>query len=221
MMDSVTGQGDEAIRDKQADRILGRIQHRRRQVIALLIFLAGIALLFTQSWWESETDLHEAIEAVGLWLIAVCIGGRAWCTLYIGGRKKVELMTYGPYSLSRNPLYVFSLIGAIGVGAQLGNLTLPLVFGLLCYLVFSIVIFCEEQFLAATFGAAYQAYKVKVPRFFPRLHGYRDPGQLRFSPRHFMLTVRDGLVFLAAFPLFEGVEMLQEVGILPVLLKLP
>lgn len=40
-------------------------------------------------------------------------------------------------------------------------------------------------------------------------------------PRFFLTTLRDGLVMLIAFPLFEGLEHLQDIGWIGVLLHLP
>ena len=42
-------------------------------------------------------------------MILICILGRTWATLYIGGQKQRELVTKGPYSVVRNPLYLFTL----------------------------------------------------------------------------------------------------------------
>ena len=51
--------------------------------------------------------VHTFIEMVGVTLAIVCIGGRLWSCLYIGSRKNRELVTTGPYSITRNPLYFF------------------------------------------------------------------------------------------------------------------
>jgi protein-S-isoprenylcysteine O-methyltransferase Ste14 len=48
--------------------------------------------------------------------------GRTWCSLDISGRKKRELVTVGPYALVRNPLYIFTLLEAFGIGAQSGSM---------------------------------------------------------------------------------------------------
>ncbi|MGU9537294.1 methyltransferase family protein, partial [Proteus mirabilis] len=86
------------------------------------------------------------VEHLGMVAIMVCVLGRAWCALYIGGRKKQEIVTSGPYSLCRNPLYVFSVIGAFGVGAQTGSLSVGLAFALACWGVFLIVARREESY---------------------------------------------------------------------------
>jgi len=40
-------------------------------------------------------------------------------------------------------------------------------------------------------------------------------------PQFFLTTLRDGLVFLLAVPLFESVEHLQDLGWLAALVRLP
>jgi protein-S-isoprenylcysteine O-methyltransferase Ste14 len=43
---------------------------------------------------------------------------RLWSTLYIGGRKRVVLVSDGPYSLCRNPLYVGTFLIALSNAEQ-------------------------------------------------------------------------------------------------------
>lgn len=197
---------------------LGRYQSLRRFWLAIVILIAGGVLLFVSSAWRSEAA-HDFIESFGLAFIGIAIMGRLWCTLYIGGRKAGEIVSAGPYSVSRNPLYVFSTIGAIGVGAQSGSLFITALFGVLCLFAFSIVAKREERFLTAQFPGAYPEYFKRVPRFFPRLSLYRDEPSLTVLPHRVYTTLVDGLVFFAALPAFELVEYLQDSGILPVLLR--
>jgi protein-S-isoprenylcysteine O-methyltransferase Ste14 len=46
-------------------------------------------------------------------------------------RKIEELVTVGPYSVMRNPLYFFFILGGIGVGAQSGSVVVALICGVL------------------------------------------------------------------------------------------
>ena len=62
-------------------------------------------------------------------------------------------MDRGPYSVSRNPLYVFSFIGAFGMGAQTGSVLMSCLFTLIAFLVFYATVRREEDWLKATFGA--------------------------------------------------------------------
>jgi hypothetical protein len=151
----------------------------------------------------------------------ICIAGRTWCALYIGGRKKKVLVDQGPYSVSRNPLYLFSVLGGLGVGLQAGNLTTGLVLGLFIFMLFSVVIAQEEAFLKGRFPGDFAAYAAAVPRWGPRLSNWHSDLELIVQPRLVLVTFRDALWFLAAIPLLEGIEMLQNAGWLPVLLHLP
>lgn len=165
--------------------------------------------------------LEHPVEHLGLVCILACILGRAWCSLYIGGRKKQEIVDVGPYSISRNPLYVFSFLGAFGVGAQTGSLVVAVVFAAAAYVVFRVVVGREEAFLVQTFGAPYQAYVARTPRFMPNLSLWRDDDVLSIRPVFFLRTVRDGLVFLLAVPVFESLELLQRAGGITPLFQLP
>jgi hypothetical protein len=143
-----------------------------------------------------------------------------WCTLYIGGRKSSEIVRLGPYSMSRNPLYVFSSIGAFGIGMMTGSLTVSLVLAVLCYIAFHFVILAEEGYLEKSFGETYLAYKREVPRFFPKLSLYKEANILSVRSSMLYKTLTDGLVFFVSYPLLELVEYLQNAHILPVLLRL-
>src|SRR5690606_35658520 len=102
------------------------------------------------------------------------IVGRLWSTLYIGGRKSAQVVTGGPYSITRNPLYLFSSIAAAGVGAQMGSILATIGFGVFCALAFHFVILREEKFLKTALGEDYRAYLAAVPRFFPKFSLYRE-----------------------------------------------
>lgn len=200
-------------KDTKAD--LAAYQRKRRQVLAIIFTVIGVGLIFVGS---AHGELwHERIESIGSMLILIGIGGRLWSTLYIGGRKSAEVVETGPYSIMRNPLYFFSSVAAMGVGAQAGSVILAIAFAVFCWLAFLVVIRREETFLEASFGAPYADYMARVPRFFPNPKLYRDQELVTFQPRLLNRTLVDGLAFFASIPLFELMETLQEAGWLPVL----
>lgn len=193
---------------------------RKVGALAALIALTGLTLV-SQSATGLESHMHEGVEAIGLAAIVFAIVGRAWCSLYIGGRKKAEVVSRGPYSITRNPLYVFSFFGAFGVGAQSGSLTIAVLFMLASYGIFFLTVKREEAWLGATFGSQYAVYQARTPRFWPRLSLWRDEAELSVRPSFFLTTIRDGLVFLLAIPLFETIDLAQAEGWLKVLARLP
>ncbi|MCJ8142690.1 isoprenylcysteine carboxylmethyltransferase family protein [Ancylobacter sp. A5.8] len=202
---------------------IAAVQSLRKSVLFVLGALAVSALLFGASLWPDggEASLHEIIETIGRALIVLAILGRTWCSLYIGGRKKAEVVDLGPYSICRNPLYVFSFIGAAGAGAQFGSMTAALAAAIITVLVFAIVVRKEERFLTERFGEAYLAYKARVPRFVPNVRLWRNTTTLEIRPQLVVRTFVDACVFLAAIPLAEGIEMAQRHAVLPVLWMLP
>lgn len=190
------------------------VQHRRKwfaglALLALLALAASVRSVaaFNGAW-------HEGVEAFGLALIIIAIVGRGWCSLYIGGRKKAEIVDRGPYSVTRNPLYIFSFIGAFGIGAQTGSLVIGAVFAAATFLVFLRTVGREEAWLAANFGDHYDAYRQRTPRFWPNPRLWRDAEELTIRPAFFVRTLRDGLTFLAAIPVMEGIERLQAAGLI-------
>jgi protein-S-isoprenylcysteine O-methyltransferase Ste14 len=203
------------------ERALGRVQARRRQVVILAILTVAAALLVVAPSENGDSDYHVWIEFGGFVAILAAIGLRLWCTLYIGDRKSDELVTTGPYSVCRNPLYLGSMLGAVGVGMQTGMASFALLCGLICWAIFAVVVRREEAFLHGRFGPAYARYCVRTPRFWPRFDLYDDgSGGGVFTTRSLKKTLRDGAVFFLALPLTEVFENLHEAGVLRALVSL-
>lgn len=200
-------------------------QRNRMQFLWLIAPLLVALLLVTRPVLGGESEFAENLEIAGLLLVVACIIGRCWSVLYIGDHKNTALVQNGPYALTRNPLYLFSSIGLAGIGFMTESVVLGVFFFFLSWAIFSYVISREEPFLAAKFGAAYQAYKVRVPRFLPRFtpaypadHQHTD--QVTFSPKALRRTFMDALYFLLAFPALELFDMVKQAGWIPQLLPL-
>ncbi len=200
---------------------LQQLQRRRKQALRVLAGVCVVLLLVVESSWRaSAPGFLEVLRFLGLSLILLCIFGRTWCTLYIGGHKKRELITAGPYSLVRNPLYFFTFVGTAGLGLLAGSLVLACAFFLLSVAVFTPVVRAEETFLAQAFGDEFRRYAARTPRFWPRLSHWNDAEELRVRPTLVVRTFADASLFLLAVPLLWLRELAHASGWLPTLLWL-
>lgn len=193
-----------------------KVQRLRKMVIWAFLIAALAAIPFVGSRGDLGVNTHELLQTVGLCAIFICIIGRSWCSLYIGGRKKAEVVQTGPYSVCRNPLYLFSFLGTAGIGAQTGSFVITGVFVIAAMGLFYAVVGKEEQWLSTRFGYDYDAYKTRTPRFLPNFSLWRDEQSLVVNPRFFLRTVGDGMIFVLAVPLFEAISIAQSTGLLPV-----
>jgi protein-S-isoprenylcysteine O-methyltransferase Ste14 len=207
--------------DSSPPIVLGAVQLLRKRLLVLAAIALGACFIVMGSRWPDGQLAHEGIEFAGIILIVLCILGRTWCSIYIAGRKDVNLVMVGPYSVSRNPLYFFSILGAIGVGAQFGTFTSALVVGLLAWFVFELVVTQEEKSLKAVYGQVYSDYLSRVPRFLPRWSQWHGVATLEVDPQRVTRTFLDACVFLLAIPLAEVVEYLQDTGAISVLFRVP
>jgi protein-S-isoprenylcysteine O-methyltransferase Ste14 len=101
------------LKPSEAPNLLG-VQKARKRALFAILFLVACTLPFVRSVWDWQGPVQEWIENVGFSLVLLAIIGRCWASLYIGGRKVRELVTHGPFSIVRNPLYVFSLLARSG-----------------------------------------------------------------------------------------------------------
>lgn len=199
---------------------LVRQQWQRKLIIVVAIAIGiGVVLASRPSWSEGSLP-HEALERAGILLILIAIVGRTWCSMYIGGRKLAALVTDGPYSMSRNPLYVFSSIAAFGVGAQLGSVVIATVCALVSLAIFWLVVSHEEQALAQRFPSEFQAYRARVPRFLPDPCLWQDADTLVVRPALVHRTFRDAMLFLLAAAAMKGVEGVRDALPIGALLRL-
>ena len=83
-------------------------------------------------------------------------------------KKNEELTTAGPYAYTRNPLYLGSLIIALGFAIAARNLWVLFIMAVMFFAIYLPVIRSEEEFLRRAF-AEFAAYAKNVPRLFPRL----------------------------------------------------
>ncbi|OHV76273.1 isoprenylcysteine carboxylmethyltransferase family protein [Rhizobium sp. LCM 4573] len=196
-------------------------QKKRIILLWLLAIGFGALIMLTQPRIPEGSYWHEIIESCGLALVLVAVLGRLWSILYIGSKKNSELVTLGPYSMTRNPLYFFSITGLAGIGLMFGSLVATLGLLVVASLVFRYTARREAAFLHAKFGNSYEDYARQTPLIFPRRELYASSAEVTFSVKALVTTFRDCLPFLALYPLIELVEYLHGTGALHALILLP
>ncbi len=181
-------------------------------------FLA--AVLLTGSRWQG-TLVADLLFLVGLMLAAVGMVGRIWCLVYSSGYKSSQLVTAGPYVVSRNPLYFFSFIGLIGIGLSTATLTLTALVVLFFWSVYPAVIDGEEEFLRTRFGAQYTAYCERTPRFFPNWKLFSEPDSYEVQPKTLRRSLGGVLWFIGLPALIHILMEMREMGLIGWLALLP
>jgi protein-S-isoprenylcysteine O-methyltransferase Ste14 len=86
-------------------------------------------------------------------------------------QKDKQLTTSGPYAHTRNPLYLGSLLLAVGFAVAARNWWIVAVMVVMFAAIYAPVIAGEERYLRRAFPE-YEDYARRVPRMFPRLTPY-------------------------------------------------
>ena len=188
------------------------LQNHRILVSRVFAALLIAVVLSTESL-EEGTLTATVLFISGLVLIGIATVGRLWCSLYISGYKDNQLITVGPYSVSRNPLYFFSFLAFAGVGLATETFTLAVILPVFFAFVYPFVMRREERDLRARFGPTYDAYAARVPRFLPNPSIYAEPPTWVVDTRRFRRTMLDVVWFVWLAALLEFVEAIHALGI--------
>lgn len=175
----------------------------------------GLLVVVSDSRWENHPLLSAIFFGLGCALVGISTVGRLWCSLYISGYKSRTLITVGPYSLCRNPLYLFSFCGAVGVGLATETLIIPAIAGVIFALYYPAVMRAEEGKLSTLHGEDYAAYMKSVPSFLPRSLKVSEPDEYVVNPRTYRKSMIDALWFVWLVGIVELAEALRHAGILP------
>lgn len=181
--------------------------------IALILTL--FVVLFSRQYWTEESPYHELFEVIGVILTGICAMGRVYATAYLGGNKNEKLITHGIYSVVRNPLYFFSLIGITGVSLMSNHIVIMIALPSFFAFLYTGLIDREQEFLREKFGDDYKAYAKKIHAMIPSFSNYSAPEQILVQPRFLTKAMQDAIWWLAALPIIELCEYLQEQHIIP------
>ena len=112
----------------------------------------------------------------------------------------------GPYSICRNPLYLFSTIGVLGFGLMLQSLIYAALLTSVIFLIFIWTIRKEEAFLRQKFGESYATYADRTPRIVPT--------NIKIMNHALSLTINVQvlILFVLLIPISEVFEILRELN---------
>jgi len=131
---------------------------------------------------------------------AVVISGeliRTWAVSYAGSETRTtdgvggsNLVTQGPFSYIRNPLYLGNIMIYTGIGLMSNTFFPYLQIAGLIYFFFQYycIIFNEEDFLRGKFGKNFELYCSSVNRFFPKFRSL--PAEIRSD---LIFDIKEGL----------------------------
>lgn len=154
--------------------------HKSRWKIAEVVFgipfLVSIGLPLVVPFSLPPGILRQALLIVGIALILTGIGlivsARREFARYgqptDPGQPTSQVIQTGLFALSRNPLYLASVIVFLGITFTLNNLWTLVMLLLSIILCHYILIIPEEQYLTAKFGQEYEEYVASVRRWLGR-----------------------------------------------------
>ena len=193
-----------------------RYEKLRIPLSRLASAVAVFFLVFSTSRWEGKSPMvTNALFSLGMFLVAIGSLGRMWCSVYIAGYKDQTLIALGPYSVCRNPLYFFSMFGALGIGCCTETFTFPLAILVAMVLYYPLVVRKEERRLRKYFGGDFDAYAERVPAFFPKLSLLVEPETYAMRPIAYRRHMFSALWFVWIVGLLELAEGLKEMGWIP------
>ena len=124
-----------------------------------LSFLMAVLILFLADPRDKNFFITGSVVILIGELIRLWASG---CLIKAG-----EVTTTGPYSYTRNPLYLGTFITIFGACIISQNPICFLIFLIMVFGIYYPTILAEERELETKFGEEYLRYKSSVPRFFP------------------------------------------------------
>ena len=143
-----------------------------------MLYVAAVALaiiadqMVPSVWFGSPLSdiLFAAGWLIGLAGLSINIAAlrrlRLAKTTVMPTRSATQLVTDGPFSFSRNPIYLGGTLIVIAIGLIVGNAWFLLFALLAAFATQKLTIEPEERHLAQHFGKRYRDYQKKVRRWF-------------------------------------------------------
>tara|TARA_Y100001970_G_C14215387_1_gene849344 strand:+ start:1805 stop:2422 length:618 start_codon:yes stop_codon:yes gene_type:complete len=184
---------------------------KNRLLISKILLVAFIAILTISDHGSVDNeDLSLALKIVGFILILIGGFGRLWSSLYIEGNKNEKLISGGPYSMMRNPLYVFSFTLLAGYCCAIQSIVVSSVFLSLFVLIYMPTIYNEEKILLSRHSESYKNYYNRTPRFLPSFKLYKGHKQDKMMDVN-IKKIQRVIVEIAGFTFFYGLIVTLDI----------
>lgn len=185
----------------------------------LASIVLGFALL-SHDVYEEGTLVELALNTAAFLLLFGAALGRNWTSAYISGRKNAVLVRDGPYSMVRNPLYFFSFLGYLGAGLAFKSVVIAIAMAVAFFVTHWGTILAEERRLRRAFGAEFDDYSRRVPRFLPRPWLLMNPVQIPLAPAKFSRATVESALIPLVLGLALVVEWCHVNAVIPVVFRL-
>ena len=121
--------------------------------------------------WLAQPTWKSILAGAGLIIFGLIV--RALASGHL--QKNEQLATGGPYAYTRNPLYLGSLILAVGFALAARSWWIAGGIILMFFAIYLPVIRAEEVFMRERF-TGFEDYAREVPALFPRMSAFGKPG---------------------------------------------
>tara|TARA_Y100000996_G_scaffold10249_1_gene8406 strand:- start:2886 stop:3503 length:618 start_codon:yes stop_codon:yes gene_type:complete len=184
---------------------------KNRLLISKLLLIAFIIVLTISEHGKiANEDLSIGLKILGFILILIGGFGRLWSSLYIEGNKNEKLISGGPYSMMRNPLYVFSLTLLLGYCCAIQSIIILISCLILFIVIYMPTIFNEEKILLSRHSDFYKEYYEKTPRFIPNFKLYQNHSQDNMIDVN-IKKIQRVIVEIAGFTFFYGLIITLDI----------
>ncbi|MGA8366368.1 MAG: isoprenylcysteine carboxylmethyltransferase family protein [Candidatus Acidiferrales bacterium] len=168
---------------------------------------AALAAIFLPPAVADASPAAWLLDLLGWTLFLGYVSMRIWATVYIGGSKDVLLQTSGPYSITRNPLYLGGLCFALSAACFLKSVSVIALTFVAAGIYLRWVIPAEEKVLERIFGQAFVEYRSRTPRLIPRPSLYRSAPTVELNLRAFRTEAQR--LWIASLVPFLGLHAAQ------------
>lgn len=200
---------------------VSRSTSRVRAMAAVILACVALVAVSSRPWLAAGGLVDAVAGLAGFALVVVAALGRLWTSLFIAGLKDQALVQEGPYAACRHPLYLLTLVGALGLGLGTRSLTLALALLAFTALLHARALRAEDASLVQRHGEAARAYQARVPALWPDFARWAVPEVAEIRPRLVWKAVLDAASLLLAFALIQAAHALQSGGVAPAWLRLP